>query len=171
MEQIGDVNADADDIEFDGRKARDNIYSILQDTSVDYLSRLNRIYSQYSIEVHEDGWWLEALESLEYLDESHRELFMNYSSALRPDSIKETDAYLERFLAYLIYRHCTEAFDSEDFYSRLSFCLFCERLLASLICVKCAKSLNDVVSLASIISEELEYSLDNTFAIMDFFNI
>ena len=76
------------------------------------------------------------------------------------------DAYLERFLAYVIYRHCTEAVDEEDFCDRLAFCLFCERLLASLICAENARSMQEVVVLASVISEEIEYSEDNTFALM-----
>ena len=85
---------------------------------------------------------------------------MNYSSARR---VRGADEYLERFLAYLIYRHCTEAFDTEDFASRLSFCLFCERLAASLL--HQGATLGEVAALASIISEELEYSEDNTEAL------
>ena len=73
--------------------------------------------------------------------------------------------YLERFLAYFIYRHCTEATDEEDFSARLSFCLFCERLFSSLICSKKAETLQEIVNLASIVSEEIEYSVDNTLAL------
>jgi hypothetical protein len=75
------------------------------------------------------------------------------------------DAYLERFLAYFIYRHCTEAFDEEDFGCRLSFCLFCERLFASLICSQKAENLGEIAALASMISEEIEYSDENTDAL------
>ena len=89
-------------------------------------------------------------------------MFMNYSSLCRPVGV---DQYLERFLAYLIYRHCTEAFDAEDFVLRLSFCLFCERLAASLIVSEGATSLAEVAEVASIISEELEYSEENTEAL------
>ena len=69
-------------------------------------------------------------------------------------------------MAYLIYRHCTEAVDEEDFAARLSFCLFCERLLASLIYTEKAETLQDVATLARIISEEIEYSDENTQALM-----
>ena len=92
----------------------------------------------------------------------HKNLFMNYSSARRPVGV---DQYLERFLAYLIYRHCAEAFDAEDFALRLSFCLFCERLAASLIASEEATSFGEIVKLTSIISEELEYSEENTEAL------
>ena len=89
-------------------------------------------------------------------------MFMKYSSLCRPVGV---DQYLERFLAYLIYRHCTEAFDAEDFVLRLSFCLFCERLAASLAVAKGVSSLREIAELASIISEELEYSEENTEAL------
>ena len=71
-------------------------------------------------------------------------------------------------MAYFIYRHCTEAFDKEDFCLRLAFCLFLEGLLASLICCVKAQSLQDVAVLASIILEEIEYSEDNTEALQSF---
>ena len=163
MERIGDVCADFDGIDFDGRAERGEIYSILQDATSDYTEKLEKIYRRYGISVGEDNLWLEAIGSLEYLYAEHRDLFMNYSSASRPCG---KDEYLERFLAYLVYRHCTEAFDYGDFCARLTFCLFCERLLASLICCGNAQTPGEIAVLASIISEEIEYSDDNTLALM-----
>ena len=160
--EIGDVDASADSVDFDGRAERCKIYKILQDTTCDYKARLNIIY-KYSMDMDDDSRWLEILDSLEYLDNGHKKLFMQYSSSLRP---KKADEYLERFLAYFIYRHTTEAVDMDDFRARLNFCLFCERLLASLICTESAESLHDIVKLATVISEEIEYSEDNTFALM-----
>ena len=161
MEEIGEVSAD-EDIAFNGRLERSRLYAVLSDDSLDYSKRLAQIYADYGISVGEDEAWLEKLSDLEYLDESHRALFAKCSSACRPVGV---DLYLERFLAYLIYRHCTEAFDAEDFISRLSFCLFCERLATSLIVFAGASSLCEVARLASIISEELEYSEENTEAL------
>lgn len=163
MVEAGDVDASEDDVEFDGRAHRCRIYETLRNENSDYPERLGRIYLDYSIGIGEDSAWLELIDSLEYLDGEHKKLFMRYSSHLRPHG---KDEYLERFLAYLIYRHCTEAVDLEDFCDRLTFCLFCERLLASLICVEGADSISDVASLARIISEEIEYSDDNTSKLM-----
>lgn len=163
MEEIGTSDAEADGIEFDGRGARGAVYEILKSETLDYGKRLAEIYLRYRITAGEDKKWLEILSELEYLDEEHRPLFMKYSSLYRP---RGTDEFLERFLAYLIYRHCTEATDEEDFAVRLSFCLFCERLLASLLYTENAESLRDVATLARIISEEIEYSDENTWALM-----
>ena len=161
MEEVGEVDAAPDDVLFDGRTERAKIYDILQKN--DYATALAHIYDTYSIDVGEDAQWLEILNSLEYLNADHKALFLHYSSALHPMG---QDEYQKRFLAYLIYRHCTEAVDEEDFAARLSFCLFCERLLASLICSQKAETLQEVATLASIISEEIEYSDDNTYVLM-----
>lgn len=165
LECIGDVNTEPDGIGFDGRAERGKIYMILQDRTREYAANLEEIYRLYAIKPREDCEFSEILDSLEYLNEEHRALFLQYSSRRRPTG---QDACLERFLAYLIYRHCTEAFDEADFRDRLAFCLFCERLLASLICVEGADSSDAAATLASIISEEIEYSDENTEALTYF---
>lgn len=161
-ECVGNVDADAYDLDFDGRIERDKIYAILQNTKYSYSDRLEHIYNLYSIERGIDEEWLEKLNSLEYLNEAHKDLFMHYSSKISQNA---SDLYQERFLAYLIFRHCTEALDIENFCEKLTFCLFCERLLVSMTRFEDAKSLQEVANLASIISEEIEYSDDNTFAL------
>ena len=88
---------------------------------------------------------------------------MHYSAAHEKDAI---EPYAERFLAYLIYRHCTEAEDLADFSMRLKFSLFCQRLFSSLSHCQNADSLNELAEIAVIISEEIEYSEDNTFTLM-----
>ncbi|MBQ7779795.1 MAG: flagellin lysine-N-methylase [Clostridia bacterium] len=164
LECIGESNIEPDCIDFDGRAVRHEIYRVLTDKTRNYSERLTEICQRYSINIGEDSIWLNAIDSLEYLDESHRRLFMKYSSG-HLDT--ENNEYRERFLAYFIYRHVTEAFDIDDLRSRLSFCLFCERLFTSLITSENAKSLNEIAVLARIISEEIEYSDDNTVALTE----
>ena len=166
LEHVGDVDAEADDVAFDGRAEREKTYAVLQDASLDYATRIEKIYRLYSIQTYEDSRWLRVIDSLEYLETAHKTLFLRYSFDLRPTGKEE---YLERFLAYFIYRHCTEALDEEDFCARLAFCLFCERLFASLICSQKAETFEEIATLASMISEEIEYSNENTDAIMDEF--
>lgn len=162
LEKIGTVNRDFDGVDFDGRRERGEVYKLLSDASVDYASRLDAIYKKYKIEKGNDSEWHQKIESLEYLENGHRELFLSYSKDKRP---KGYEKYLERFLAYFIYRHTTEAYDYEDFQDRLSFALFCERLFASLIYETGAKCQDELIQLAIIISSEIEYSEDNTEAL------
>ena len=162
LEEIGELSSDDDDVDFDGRAERSNIYAILRDNSLDYRTRLAKIYDKYQLTAGDDATWLAVIDSLEYLNADHKKAFMHYSAQSRPVG---KDEYLERILAYFIYRHCTEALDPEDFCARLSYCLFCERLLASLIVANGAETLAQIATLATIVSEEIEYSDDNTAAL------
>ena len=162
MEEIGEMNAENEIYEFDSRRERSKVYKTLASKSIPYKTRLDSVYAEYGLGAGEDSFWLGIISSLEYLEEAHKELFLNYSSQKRPQG---KDEYLERALAYFIYRHCTEAYDEEEFRLRLNFCLFCERLLASLIYSQKAGTLQEIAVLASIISEEIEYSEENTQAL------
>jgi len=159
MEETEEIAYEGEAPSFNGREERERIYKLFGDKSTDYNTKLQTLYSSYGIDAGEDSVWQGIINSLEYLEEAHKELFLNYSSQSRPHGM---DDYLERALAYFIYRHCTEAYDEADFRLRLNFCLFCERLLASLICSQKAGTLQEIAVLASIISEEIEYSEDNT---------
>ncbi|MBR5285351.1 MAG: flagellin lysine-N-methylase [Clostridia bacterium] len=158
-EEIGNVDGKKAELTFNGRVERERVYSILQNDGIAYCDKLQKVHSEYEIELLDDAFYIDLLSELEYLDESHRELFMNYSADKRAVG---TEAYLERALAYFVYRHCTEALDFEDFRARLAFCLFCERLLSSLAVSQGVCDLNGMATLASIISEEIEYSENNT---------
>ena len=163
--KIGEIEANEDKTDFDGREERGKIYEILQDKTLDYARRLEKIYEKYHIDKGDDEKWIEIIDTLEYLDIEHKKLFLNYSTTKKQAENYETDSYRERFLAYFVYRHCTEAEDADDFCARLSFCLFCERLFSSLITACGDDSFEVMVKLASIISEEIEYSDENTWAL------
>lgn len=160
VEEVGEVEGEPQDFAFDSLAERSHLYDLLADSTANYKDKIKTICQYYSLNVPEDDDWLQKLANIEYLDMAHKALFMRYSSQERS---KGHDIYLERFLAYLIYRHTTEAPDREDFVLRLRFCLGLAQLLASLTCHRGAKTLEDIALLAQIISEEIEYSEDNTF--------
>ena len=147
--------------EIDTPPIRDEIYAILSDDSAEYGEKLSHLYKKYeaSPKFLTDEEWHEIISNLEYLDDSHRELFLNYTCAPAAVS-REQERLLERFLAYLIYRHASPADTAEEFRTSLGFCFFSERLLASLLHLEIEPR-----ELARIISEELEYSEENTESI------
>ena len=73
---------------------------------------------------------------------------------------------LERALSYFLYRHGSAAQDEQEFRVALGFSLFCERLLASMARAESVQDMTDFVHLARILSEEIEYSEENTDAIL-----
>lgn len=173
MVEIGD-DCDGDDellTDFDAVVKREKIYAVLSDKNRAYRDRLLQIYTEFGVspQIISDDGWRELFSSLEYLDKSHRELFASYSSA--HDSEICPDEILERMLAYFVFRHCTKAYDENEFKASLGFALVCERLLASLARAQGASTLDALIPLAVAISEELEYSEENTDAVRFEFEI
>ncbi len=154
--EIEEADGEIDELFFDAVKERERVYSILSNHSVSYSERLKRIAEEYGISISCIS--KEKIDSLEYLNESHREMFLHFSHEL--NTLNELEIYLERALAYFVYRHCASSWDEEEFRESLGFCLFCERLVASVtpLC-------ENVFDAARIVSGEIEYSEDNTEAI------
>lgn len=166
FEVIARGAGDLEIIDYDALQDRDKIYSILKNKSISLESKLNEICQSYGIDLKtvNNEAYLECINSLEYLDNSHRSLFSEF--LIEPRVSKNNEKHLERALAYFIYRHCTEALSIEDFKNSLYFCLFCEALLASLIEDKREE---EVYELARILSEEIEYNTDNIEKIKELF--
>ena len=155
MIEIGE-DGEENDISFDSVAERERIFGILSDRSVSYGERLKNIAKKYDLTLSCIEW-RDIINDLEYLDESHRELFSGYSS--KTETPDELEPELERALAYFIYRHASAAENEDEFRAALGFSLFCERLLASIA------SKETILDCARILSEEIEYSEDNTDAI------
>lgn len=163
---IDEDGEEAEPVFFDTLPHREKLYAILSDTTVPYSGRVQAISRAWDVTplLLPDGEWRTLLASLEYLHEEHRTLFACFSSASYvPPSLESS---MERFLAYLIFRHLTPAWDEADFRAALGFCLFCHQLLASMLHAYPEQS---ILHLARILSEEIEYSPDNTDTIKTVF--
>ena len=147
---------------FDPITERAKIYDILRDSSLPYSERIMRIADGYgvSLDVNTKSGWADVISSLEYLENEHKDIF----SAFSPDSIAPPaiELYAERLFAYFVYRHCSSAESDDEFKASLGFALFCERLFVSVVTEKGIDGIDDVIDVARIISEEIEYSEDNT---------
>lgn len=146
-------------LDFDLLSLRDKIFEILRQ-NVPFMTRFNLICREFSLDPQRfsDENWKNVLSYLEYLDPQHKELFL--SCDFSKEAVYNEKA-LERALAYFVYRHCTQAYDEDDFRAFLGFSLFCVTLL------RCLSNENNTEHIARIISEELEYSQDNTEAIKE----
>ena len=158
-------DSDCDRVEYDALTPRRELFSILSDRSVPYTERLTRIHARFSVSaaVLSDGEWREVISSLEYLGCDSEARFLHYSSLL---SGSRWDTVLERALAYFVYRHVSIAKSDVEFRTGVGFALFCERLLASVAACENISAEDELFELARLISEEIEYSSDNTDSIM-----
>lgn len=159
--KIEDTDGEPLGTDFNAVAERESIYKILSDKETPYEIRLEEIWSAYGAAPTRisDGEWREVISSLEYLSEEHRGLFLSYSTDLKTPHGYE--AVLERALAYFIFRHTSACESMEDFKTALGFACFLERLFASLIAAYTPDA-EKTFELGRIISEEIEYSEDNT---------
>ena len=166
---VGESGGEVEPLKFDAIAEIGRIFDILASEDI-YPARLERIYDEWNVSPGrlDDSEWRELLLDLEYLDTGHTQMLSFYSSKVV--SLGKLDVALERALAYFVYRHCASAREEADFRASLGLALFLERLLASMLVHEGVDSLEGATRVARIISEELEYSEENTDAIrMEFY--
>ena len=162
MELDREIEA-ADETDFDTLTHRKLIYSILADESLDFSARVKRIREEYSIPDPkvEPLRWRDALSSLEYLNEENAELF----SVGRSEKCIENYKYLTRFLAYLVLRHVSIADSRDNLRARVGFSLLLTAILEDMLSER-ELSFDGICESARRISEEIEYSEDNTASLI-----
>lgn len=145
---------------FDALPEREKIYTILSDKKLSYPERLSKIAEGYGIALKADT---SVFASLEYLKEENRARFVDAAPfTLIASTPKEMEEYLLRAFAYFVYRHVTAAKSESEARMAVGFSLLCERLLCSLAVKENALTFSAFAELARAVSEELEYSVDNT---------
>lgn len=99
-----------------------------------------------------------VLSELEYMMEDSRTLLC--PSGWGADSLY--DEYLTRFFSYLCLRHTASAVGEDNFRARIAFCILLTKILEN--CMNCKENITfrEVCDLVVRISEEIEYSEDNT---------
>lgn len=163
--EIGEVDADPFPPTFDALTHREKILSILSDPSRSLIQKRSDLHSSYQIPPFSgaEQTWRTHLGALEYLDSAHRAMFAGFLGA--PDTPQALEAPLCRALAYLVFRHCTAANSESDLRERVGLCLLCERLIASLAFAAGVHEESALIPLARTVSEEIEYSEENTEAL------
>ena len=154
----------AEETDFDTLSHREYLYSVLN-KPFDYKSKVDLIKKKYEIvDIHSKEEWKDILLSLEYLEECHKGMFIpkcDYSMG---------EKYLERFLAYLIFRHVSIAYSDDNLRARLGFCLLLTDILAGYLS-SATMNFAQICDFVRIISEEIEYSDDNTDSLIFEFEI
>ena len=147
--------------DFDSISHRDHLYSLLCDKEMSYDETIKLIKESYSLSLplHSLEEWNEILSDLELLRDEHEGLM-----TLTERAGEHYEIYT-RFLAYLIFRHVSVAQSYDNLRARLGFCL----LLTDLLSCHTAErdmSYEEICEVARIISEEIEYSEDNTASLI-----
>ncbi len=166
LTEIGEAEGEAEFLDFDPLPYRARIFDILQASDLTYPQKEAALCRALGVSLAclADGEWRELLDRLEYLDEGHKALFAEAYASDCPVS-PAVDQVLTRALAYFVYRHATSAYDGEDFGAAVGFGLFCTRLMGSLAVFRGIDTPEALAEIGRMVSEELEYSEENTQAI------
>ena len=153
----------AEETDLDTLSYREAIYSILLDGALSYGEKLLKIRAGFCLTEPMDTAeeWNEILLGLEYLDDKHRGRLRVGKSDCRA----ELQPYFERFFAYLVFRHVSIADSYDNLRARIGFCLLLTRILENLT-AEGMPSFEELVDFVRLISEEIEYSEDNTDALV-----
>ena len=159
-----DKNCDpAEETEFNTNEYRNNIYRILKDRSLDFHKRIEKIRAEFSLsdtDLYSDDM-KSLIYDMEYLNEDHRGMF----NVGLVDDREENCAIYERFFAYLIFRHMSIASSYDNMRAVVGFSLILLSILES-GAVRCGLGEEGIIDLARIISEEIEYSEENTASLI-----
>lgn len=147
---------------FNALPHRARIFDVLRKADLSYTEKLASIREDYDISLssEDDGEYRELLSSLEYMYEENRARFSCFSAEEKTP--KEMEDRLLRALAYFVYRHVTAASSEDGIRMAVGFSLFCERLLCSLVKSEGVDSFDGFCEIARVLSEEIEYSEENT---------
>ena len=157
---VGDVEGEGEAFAYDPLPLREEIYATLSDGALPLGERIARLERAYGVTPRElsDEAWRALLARLEYLNGEHRALFARYADDA--PVLTQNEPLLTRALAYFVFRHVSDATDEGEACAALGFSLFATRLLSA-IAGECTDA-DEVIQAARIISEELEYSEENT---------
>ncbi len=162
--KVGEYEGECETCGIDTASAREGLFTIMTDNNLSYHRKIERIERDYSVsaKLKSDEQWREIFASLDYLSQTSRALLSGweYKRAVGEDKC------LERYLAYLLYRHTGAAESQEELTARIGFCLLSARVFESLIARAASDNLAAKIEAARIYSEEIEYSEGNTDALI-----
>ncbi len=143
---------------------REELYGIMQDRSIPIEKRIDQLLPADSI-----NWtvWADFLLELERLDERWTELLKMLPNEPSKPLIHTLAIPMEQLMCCLLYRHLPGALEDGDLEGRIRFCALMGHLLIRLCRLTDCQTLDQLVELARLYSSEIEYSEENTCAILD----
>ena len=113
----------------------------------------------------------ESLLDLEYMEsEWHSTLVSIGKSDTLPTLPVDTDEAFARLASYFLYRHLPDSLDDGRLPERTAFCIFCTRVLRVICALRLSQNGEltsaDIIEAARMFSSEIEYSEENTEALI-----
>ena len=158
-------------------EAREKIIAVLQERSKSVQERADKMLALCASRPPEKSAaeWADVFRSLEMLDAGWSEALTLLAGADMSAEMAEFALPLEQLLVYFVYRHTADAEDGRDFAARVAFAHLSFTVIRALCAAKKAVSgectLADLCDFARRYSAEIEYSPENTYALIDMMEV
>ncbi len=157
------------EIDFDPLPQRDHILSVIEGDG-SYLEKITALKTEFAIsELYPADEWLDKFLSLESLDAGWKEDLQAMRGKLfrkAGGDAGQYGKYYARLLTYFVYRHVSIAESEEELRARLAFALLSVEVIRSLFEEAQTQTLETLIDLARRYSAEIEYSEENTAALV-----
>lgn len=146
---------------------RDEMIGILEDTSVPIDNRIRALFdlAESDMNALDFNEISPFLLSLERLNEEWGALLRDLKDAEPLDLPADFHMPLQKMCVYFVYRHMTRSLDDADLIGAILLCAFLSYLAWQITGRACAKSdhfsMDSMISIARLMSGELEYSDEN----------
>lgn len=142
---------------------RDTLFALLQNRALPLSERVHAMLKTVNAEpIANLPLWQEKLTSLEQLDPAWQTLL---DSLLLPNKkAKDLDLPLEKLILYLLYRHLPNAEDEAEIRATVRFAALGYAVVKAI----CEKTDTPIEEAARLFSSEIEYSEENTAALLSF---
>ena len=152
---------------------RKNLFSLLQNRKIPLSERTEHLLSVTGADFPSKSIaeWADVFSGFEIMDPAWKDALSMLSKAETEDAMPEFDTAFENLMIYFIYRHLFAAFDGTDLAARISFAYLGFTVIKALCAAK--KSLTgecsfaDLCEFARLYSAEIEYSEENTEALIE----
>jgi hypothetical protein len=152
----------ADETNFDTISYREEIFALISRCDIPYKEKTRSISDGFGVSDRLLESFDEVFDELELLEEENAELLC----VEREEHRSEVQIFAERFLAYLVYRHVSVAENYDNLRARVGFCLLLLKIFENATAQILSPTLDSVADVARRISSEIEYSEDNTSALI-----
>ena len=149
---------------------RARLMAVAQDRSRPIAARVDELEQMSGIPLPWDALprWVELLLTLERLDEAWTHRLTALMDAPPAEGLSpEWDAPLEQLLTCLMYRHLTGALEDGDAAGRLAFVVLGWKLICALFLREREQTMDTLVETVRLWASEIEYSDENTAALLD----
>lgn len=154
-------------------QARETAFSIIQNRTISMEERAEQVLEKFQVRMPEktETEWAGFYSSLERMDDSWTGELEKLKRDLKEErSLPHLEIPFEQFFVYLLYRHLPQAQDDMDIKVQIGY-VYQNYKLLRMLCIRKEEetgcSLLDLMELARLFSSEIEYSEENTDAILD----